>query len=385
MAGEVPAGVPEFDRRDEVFAAFEEARSEHQEAVEALTQANQTMAAAKDAAAEARLFSEDKGKKVSTSRWAIAVAIAQDESLDPVKRAVWAGAFYAWREVRDPVSYCQEIEGMIGQLAERLQPGTPILEFLPDHGVIRFSVVQEAGLVTDLELVDVGAGPVETPTQAIRLGDITTPLLPVLEVINHNGQFPDISLSESQRSFKFYSPGHPSTENLLRIIDGVPDSKGNYLLVGQEAIERLVTERVASHTPAMFAIYMAARQHGIDMASFKNSPFYEAVASVVTAELAAMFQAFATCQVPSDQVGTTRPDPIDGREYTFFPRVNSLAKWSHNQLRNLIDAVGTTREQLRQIVMDELDGDDYIQATRSRHLTDQRLDIILTELFDDVA
>lgn len=321
-----PLLIPEFSERGALEQYYSEKMGLERASV-TVEEAEAEVLAAEAALSDARAARTAQELQKIEARNVAAIAIAEDENLPPVRRAIWATSFAHTNLVADPEVHGAQLEAIIGRIEQKLEANTPILIVGGNgHGIV-MAKVETPGLTTDLQIEPAPAYEHSPTGKRIRGGGIMTFAMPRLAVKGAQfGRFKSIEFAESYEPLEV-KPTYSGDKD-VRTLRALFDEESSYIKIGNEHIENLVyagppaddseavSEFLAEHGDAQrYWIFFLGKQAGIAFEGFEDTEQFQTWKELTENEVVSVFRDLAMSPTGSG---------------------NNMASWPKEQLQALM-------------------------------------------------
>ncbi len=287
------------------------------------------------------------------ARGIAAITIAEDDSLPPVRRAVWAGSFAYSNLVSDPEVYGARLDAVIGRIEQKLEEATPILIVGGgSHGVV-MGKIETPGLTTDLVVQPAPAYEKSPTGKRLRGGEITTFAMPRLAVMGVRfGRFRSIEFRESYEPVTI-KPAYTGDKD-LRTLQALFDDESSYVHIGNEHIEGLVyagasadaDETVSNNLAELddsqrYWIFFLGKQAGCAFEGFEETEQFQTWKELTENEVVRVFRDLAMSPTTDAKNMASWPKEHLQTLLDIF-RIDPVVVKEH--VRESFDAVATSRD-----------------------------------------
>ncbi len=317
---------------------------------ERLSTAQTTLAEATDGLEAAKQARKEQVDHLKSARVELGVAIALDESIDPIKRSIWARSFDLTEKVADPINYGTAVETLIDQVVEKLQPGTLLLtHHASGVGVAR---VETSGLVTDLIAEDAPAYRPTASGKNLSRGDITTPVMTTLSVDARQSFLGGETFKTKERSLLVRA--WPDGDDRLSELKRVFIDNSSWLLIGEDQVRKFVEGEDQPKRDLLYGdiekrkqfwAFVMATQLGCEFSGFDQTPRFQEWKDAAEQAITQAFTRLATDERRYESRHSIRSHRSSTHE------VHGIEAWPKGHLKSLMDAfkieLATIKEKVR--------------------------------------
>lgn len=295
---------------------------------------------------------DEQVKRFKSTRQDLGMAIAMDESIEPVRRAIWSRGFYLTEKVKDPEEFGSTVEQHINQFSEKLQPGTPLLQVWPSN--ISIARVETPGLVTNLELKDAPSYSPTTSGKELSGGNISTHPMrwTTVSIGSKLLSSEEFSVKEEDLKVRNWSDGDSDNRHLKEVfVDNT-----QWLNIGEDAIRQYVEAEPDDNAPDIreskrFWVFVIASELGIDFTDFARTPVFQQWKEKAEKALAKTMAKLAT----GGQTYESHYNPR--RRQSSVREVYGMESWPTPHLLSLMSVFKIEPKDIKDRVIKSLEGE----------------------------